>query len=64
MTSEDIKSKLEDGWLEIGTILTPQGLDGKVRVYPNSDFPERFEEPGRRWLLRQGETEPQPINFC
>jgi 16S rRNA processing protein RimM len=63
MTNENINLKLEDGWLEIGTILTPQGLDGKVRVYPNSDFPERFEEPGQRWLLRQGETEPQPIEL-
>ncbi|OKH26696.1 ribosome maturation factor RimM [Hydrococcus rivularis NIES-593] len=37
-------------WLEIGTIVTPQGLKGELRVAPNSDFPERFEEPGRRWL--------------
>lgn len=50
-------------WLEIGTIVAPQGLDGEVRVYPNSDFPERFEEPGQRWLLRPGETEPQPIEL-
>ncbi len=50
-------------WLEIGTIVAPQGLDGEVRVYPNSDFPERFEQPGQRWLLRPGETEPQPIEL-
>lgn len=50
-------------WLEIGTIIAPQGLDGAVRVYPNSDFPERFEEPGQRWLLHPGETEPQPIKL-
>ncbi len=52
-----------DGWLEIGTIVAPQGLDGVVRVYPNSDFPERFEEPGQRWMLRPGETIPQPIEL-
>lgn len=52
-----------EGWLEIGTIVAPQGLDGEVRVYPNSDFPERFQEPGQRWLLRPGETEPQPIEL-
>ncbi len=52
-----------DPWLEIGTIISPQGLDGEVRVYPNSDFPERFEEPGQRWLLRPGQTEPQPIQL-
>ena len=51
------------GWLEIGRIIAPQGLDGEVRVYPDSDFPERFEEPGQRWLLRPGETEPQPIEL-
>jgi 16S rRNA processing protein RimM len=50
-------------WLEIGTIIAPQGLDGEVRVYPNSDFPERFEKSGQRWLQRLGETEPQPIEL-
>ena len=50
-------------WLEIGTILTAQGLNGEVRVYPDSDFPERFEQPGQRWLLRPGETEPQSIEL-
>ncbi|MBW4574214.1 MAG: ribosome maturation factor RimM [Aphanothece sp. CMT-3BRIN-NPC111] len=56
-------SKLEDGWLEIGKIVAAQGLDGDVRVYPDSDFPERFEQPGRRWILRPGETKPQPIEL-
>ncbi len=37
-------------WLEIGTIVAAQGLQGEVRVYPSSDFPERFLEPGTRWL--------------
>lgn len=52
-----------DDWLEIGTIVAPQGLDGEVRVYPDSDFPERFEEPGKRWLLCPNQTEPQPIEL-
>jgi len=52
-----------DDWLEIGTIVASQGLRGEVRVYPNTDFPERFEVPGKRWLLRPGETEPQPIEL-
>lgn len=52
-----------DDWLEIGTIVAPQGLKGELRVYPNSDFPERFEEPGQRWLQRPGETEPQPVEL-
>jgi 16S rRNA processing protein RimM len=52
-----------DEWLEIGKIVAPQGLGGEVRVYPNSDFPERFEVPGKRWLLRPGEREPQAVEL-
>ncbi|MDM9380459.1 ribosome maturation factor RimM [Chlorogloeopsis sp. ULAP01] len=55
-------SKL-DGWLEIGTIVAAQGLRGEVRVYPDSDFPERFEVPGKRWLLHPEQNEPQPIEL-
>jgi len=53
----------ESSWLEIGKIVAPQGLDGEVRVYPSSDFPERFLEPGRRWLRRTGAGEPQPVEL-
>lgn len=53
----------EEEWLEIGTIVGPQGLKGELRVYPNSDFPERFEKPGQRWLQRQGEAQPQPVKL-
>ncbi|MBD2343574.1 ribosome maturation factor RimM [Anabaena subtropica] len=52
-----------DEWLQIGKIVAAQGLSGEVRVYPDSDFPERFEVPGTRWLLRPGQTEPQPIEL-
>lgn len=52
-----------DNWLEIGTIVSPQGLSGELRVYPVSDFPERFEVAGKRWLLRSSDTEPQPIEL-
>ncbi|OLP17107.1 ribosome maturation factor RimM [Leptolyngbya sp. 'hensonii'] len=51
------------GWLEIGKIVAAQGLKGEVRIYPDSDFPERFEDPGRRWLLKPGDTEPQPVEL-
>ena len=37
-------------WLEVGKITSPQGLKGELRVYPNSDFPERFTQAGKRWL--------------
>jgi len=52
-----------DGWLAIGRIVAPQGLRGELRVYPSTDFPERFEEPGQRWLLRPGQTEPQAVQL-
>lgn len=52
-----------DDWIEIGTIVAPQGLKGELRVYPNSDFPERFEQRGQRWLQRSGDGEPQPIEL-
>ncbi|MGA7935465.1 MAG: ribosome maturation factor RimM [Kovacikia sp.] len=50
-------------FLEIGKIVSAQGMKGEVRVYPDSDFPERFLQPGTRWLVRLGETEPQPIEL-
>lgn len=56
-------SSLETDWLEIGQIVAAQGLKGEVRVYPNSDFPERFEQPGTRWLLRANATQPEAIKL-
>ncbi|NDJ19541.1 ribosome maturation factor RimM [Myxacorys almedinensis] len=50
-------------FLEIGKIVAAQGLHGEVRVYPNSDFPERFEVPGQRWLLRPQQIDPEPIGL-
>jgi 16S rRNA processing protein RimM len=51
------------GFLEIGKIIAPQGLQGEMRVYPDSDFPERFEQPGERWLLRPGAKAPESIQL-
>ena len=34
----------------MGKITSPQGLKGELRVYPDSDFPERFTQAGKRWL--------------
>lgn len=50
-------------WLEIGRIVAPQGLDGSLRVYPESDFPERFLEPGERWIRRTAGAEPEPVQL-
>ena len=36
--------------LEVGKITSPQGLKGELRVYSESDFPERFTKAGTRWL--------------
>jgi 16S rRNA processing protein RimM len=52
-----------DGWLPIGTIVAPQGLRGEIRVYPDTDFPERFEEPGQRWLLKANSNQPEAIEL-
>ncbi|MDF5730705.1 MAG: ribosome maturation factor RimM [Rhizonema sp. PD38] len=61
------KSKIQtpksNEWLEIGTIVAPQGLSGEIRVNPDTDFPERFEVPGQRWLLHPGNTEPKSIEL-
>ena len=61
--TQNSKPQIPDGWLAIGTIVAPQGLDGEVRVYPDSDFPERFVDPGQRWLLRPGKTEPEAVEL-
>lgn len=50
-------------FLEIGMIVAPQGLKGEMRVYPKSDFPERFTKRGQRFLKRPGETQPQPVEL-
>ena len=52
-----------DGWLEIGKIVAPQGMKGELRVYPSTDFPERFEVAGLRWLLRPNATEPEEVEL-
>lgn len=59
---ENINLDSED-FIEFGTIVAPQGLRGKVRVKSNSDFPERFEAPGERWLQYSKETTPQSIQL-
>jgi 16S rRNA processing protein RimM len=58
LTSEMSSS---DRFLTIGKIVAAQGLKGEVRLVPDSDFPERFEQPGKRWILRPGATEPAEI---
>jgi 16S rRNA processing protein RimM len=56
-------NKIPDGWIEIGTIVAPQGIKGELRVLSQSDFPERFEVPGERWLLAPKQTVPEPTQL-
>lgn len=37
----------------VGKLVAAQGLKGELRVLPLSDFPQRFTEPGQRWLQRR-----------
>ena len=52
-----------DGWMEIGSIVGAQGIKGEVKVYPNSDFPERFERAGERWLWGSQDVQPRSIQL-
>ena len=46
----------DEPWtLLIGEITAPQGLKGEVRVYPHTDFPERFADLDAVGV-RQGDT--------
>ena len=49
--------------LEVGKIVAPQGLKGELRLYPDSDFPERFLQPGARWLQRPQDSHPQKVEL-
>lgn len=50
-------------WLEVGTITSPQGLKGELRVYPDSDFPERFTQAGTRWLQHPDTSEISEVKL-
>ena len=52
----------ENDWLLIGRIVGAHGLDGYVKVKPESDFPERFEVAGDRWLRKKG-AEPVKVRL-
>ncbi|GJS27145.1 16S rRNA processing protein RimM [Tanacetum coccineum] len=54
-TQETVEvDKTDSQFVEIGYISSVHGLQGEVRVKPNTDFPEmRLSEPGKRWLKQQ-----------
>lgn len=52
----------EQEWIVIGKIVAAQGLKGEVRVNPSTDFPERFEVAGQRWL-RMPKQKPESVEL-
>lgn len=56
-------NRSEVSWLDVGQVVAAQGMQGEVRIYPNSDFPERFTQRGQRWLLSPGATEPIAVQL-
>ncbi|AIE73370.1 MULTISPECIES: ribosome maturation factor RimM [unclassified Synechocystis] len=53
----------KESWLEIGTIVAPQGIQGEVRVLSASDFPARFLTKGQRWIRKNEGDCPQPLTL-
>lgn len=53
-TIEKTTETTTEDWLLIGKVVGAHGLNGHVKVYATSDFPERFEVPGDRWLRKPG----------
>ncbi len=53
---------LED-LMEVGKIVSAHGIRGEMRVHPSTDFPERFEKKGVRWLLRPGQAEAEIVKL-
>ncbi|AFZ46225.1 16S rRNA processing protein RimM [Cyanobacterium stanieri PCC 7202] len=49
--------------IEIGTIVGASGLKGELRVNITTDFPERFENPGQRWLTINNNSSPQIVEL-
>ena len=45
-----------EDWLAVGKVVAVQGLKGELRINPASEFPERFTEPGTRWLKARGDA--------
>ena len=50
---------MAEQFLVVGEVVAAQGLKGEVRILPASDFPQRFTEPGSRWLRRRGQHEQE-----
>ena len=56
-------NSIPEGYVEVGKIVTAHGIRGELRVYPSSDFPERFEKKGTRWILRPNQTTAEEVTL-
>ncbi|NJN49856.1 MAG: ribosome maturation factor RimM [Alkalinema sp. RL_2_19] len=52
-----------DGFIEVGKVVAAQGIRGELRIYPSSDFPERFEQKGERWLLKPNSNTAESVQL-
>ena len=43
-------------WLIVGIITSTHGVRGNLKVKSQSDFEERFTQPGKRWIQKENET--------
>ena len=50
-------------WMTVGKLVAPLGLRGEIKINPRSDFPERFTQPGKRWLQKTKNHEPYEIKL-
>ena len=61
-TVSSSSSDSTDDWLPVGKVVGVQGLKGELRINPASEFPERFTEPGSRWLKARGSA-PKEVDL-
>lgn len=61
-TAPSASNQNNDDWVLIGRVVGAHGLKGHVKVYPESDFPERFVQAGQRWLKKPN-AQPVPIRL-
>ena len=50
-------------WMTVGKLVAAHGLRGEIKINPRSDFPERFTQPGKRWLQKTKEHDPYEIEL-
>lgn len=59
MTAADMR----EGWVWLARIRRPQGRRGEVLAELLTDFPQKFAERKRLWLLRES-AEPRPVELA